>query len=161
MSDNRIKLCSQLIEQANSFDTAGDHQKADQLTKIAKQLSNKEISTREALNFGRMLGGLTGGLAGAALAPMFGRQRGGLEYALGVLRLKRPEYYNSFKAQLDQIKTAENQITQTLQPKKDLLAKQMQEVIQFGIIKTQPPTTPPPAAPAPVPAPAPAATSTK
>jgi hypothetical protein len=142
MSDNRIKLCSQLIDEANNYDTNGDHKKADQLTKIAKQLTNKEISTREAINFGRMFGGLTGGLAGAALAPMFSRQRGGLDYALGVLRTKRPEYFNSFKAQIDQIKAAENQLAQQLQPKKDLLAKQMQEVMQFGVIKTQPPSSP-------------------
>ena len=58
MSDKRIILCSQLIEQANSFDLKGDHNAADQFTKVARQLSNNEISIREALNFGRMLGGL-------------------------------------------------------------------------------------------------------
>lgn len=154
MSDNRIKLCSQLIEQANSFDTAGDHQKADQLTKIAKQLSNKEISTREALNFGRMLGGLTGGLAGAALAPMFARQKGGLEYSMQVLQKKYPQIYNQLLPEYQTIQATEKLI----QPKKDALANKVMQVIQSGSYVNTPPTVAPAATPPLASTPAPAAT---
>ena len=146
MSEKRIILCSQLIEQANSFDSKGEHETADQLTKVAKQLSNKEISVREALNFGRMLGGLTGGLAGAALAPMFARQKGGLEYSLNVLKTKRPEFYNQLFQEYQQIRQTEA----PLQQKKDALANKIMFVINKGLL----PNTAPVAAPAPAPTPA-------
>lgn len=156
MSEKRIKLCSQLIEQANSFDTAGDHEKADQLTKIAKQLSNKEISTREAINFGRMLGGLTGGLAGAALAPMFARQRGGLEYAMQILQRKYPQLYTQLLPEYQSIQNAEK----LTQPRKDALANKIRQAVQSGsFVNAQPPVAP--TVPAPTPAPVPAATPAK
>jgi len=160
MSEKRIILCSQLIEQANSFDSNGDHEKADQLTKVAKQLSNKEISVREALNFGRMLGGLTGGLAGAALAPMFARQKGGLEYSMQVLQRKYPILYNQLLPEYQTILASEKLI----QPRKDALANKVMQAIQSGSLNS--PVANPAAAPAPAvvtagPAPAPAATAAR
>jgi len=161
MSEKRIILCSQLIEQANSFDSNGDHETADQLTKVAKQLSNKEISVREALNFGRMLGGLTGGLAGAALAPMFARQKGGLEYSMQVLQKKYPNLYNQLLPEYQTILASEKLI----QPRKDALANKVMQAIQSGSFVNTPVANPAavpaavPAAATPAPAPAPAATA--
>ena len=151
MSDKRIILCSQLIEQANSFDSKGDHNAADQFTKVARQLSNNEISIREALNFGRMLGGLTGGLAGAALAPMFSRQKGGLQYSMQVLQRKYPQLYTQLLPEFQALQTAEKLI----QPRKDALANKVMQAIQSGSFVNPPAATPPPVAPAPAPTPAP------
>ena len=144
MSEKRIILCSQLIEQANSFDSKGDHNTADQFTKVAKKLSNNEISIREALNFGRMLGGLTGGLAGAALAPMFSRQKGGLQYSMQVLQRKYPQLYNQLLPEYLALQNAEKLI----QPKKDALANKVMQAIQSGSFVNSPAATPAPAAPA-------------
>lgn len=160
MSEKRIILCSQLIEQANSFDSKGDHNTADQFTKVAKKLSNNEISIREALNFGRMLGGLTGGLAGAALAPMFSRQKGGLQYSMQVLQRKYPQLYNQLLPEYLALQNAEKLI----QPKKDALANKVMQAIQSGSFVNSPAATPAPAAPAtlaPVVTPAPGAIPVK
>jgi len=160
MSEKRIILCSQLIEQANSFDSKGDHDTADQFTKVAKKLSNNEISIREALNFGRMLGGLTGGLAGAALAPIFSRQKGGLQYSMQVLQRKYPNLYNQLLPEYQALQTAEKLI----QPRKDALANKVMQAIQSGSFVNSPAATPAPVAPAtpaPVATPAPAATPVK
>ena len=151
MSEKRIILCSQLIEQANSFDSNGDHEKADQLTKVAKQLSSNQISIREALNFGRMFGGLTGGLAGAALAPMFARQKGGLQYSMQVLQKKYPQLYNQLLPEYQALQNSEKLI----QPKKDALANKVMQAIQSGSFVNPSAATPPPVAPAPAPTPAP------
>ena len=151
MSEKRIILCSQLIEQANSFDSKGDHNTADQFTKVAKKLSNNEISIREALNFGRMLGGLTGGLAGAALAPMFSRQKGGLQYSMQVLQRKYPQLYNQLLPEYQALQNAEKLI----QPKKDALANKVMQAIQSGSFVNTPPAPTPAPAPAPTPTPAP------
>ena len=150
MSEKRIILCSQLIEQANSFDSKGDHNTADQFTKVAKKLSNNEISIREALNFGRMLGGLTGGLAGAALAPMFSRQKGGLQYSMQVLQRKYPQLYNQLLPEYQALQNAEKLI----QPRKDALANKVMQAIQSGSFVNSPAATPAPAATASAPAPA-------
>ena len=160
MSEKRIILCSQLIEQANSFDSKGDHNTADQFTKVAKKLSNNEISIREALNFGRMLGGLTGGLAGAALAPMFSRQKGGLQYSMQVLQRKYPNLYTQLLPEYQALQTAEKLI----QPRKDALANKVMQAIQSGSFVNSPAATPAPAAPAtpaPVVTPAPIVTPVK
>ena len=160
MSEKRIILCSQLIEQANSFDSKGDHNTADQFTKVAKKLSNNEISIREALNFGRMLGGLTGGLAGAALAPMFSRQKGGLQYSMQVLQRKYPNLYTQLLPEYQALQTAEKLI----QPRKDALANKVMQAIQSGSFVNSPAATPAPVAPAtpaPVVTPAPGATPVK
>lgn len=151
MSEKRIILCSQLIEQANSFDSNGDHEKADQFTKVAKQLSSNQISIREALNFGRMFGGLTGGMAGAALAPMFARQKGGLQYSMQILQKKYPQLYNQLLPEYQALQNAEKLI----QPKKDALANKVMQAIQSGSFVNTPPTPAPAPAPAPTPTPPP------
>jgi len=153
MSEKRIILCSQLIEQANSFDSKGEHETADQLTKVAKQLSYNEISVREALNFGKILGNGMFGLAGAALAPMFARQKGGMEYSMQVLQRKYPNLYTQLLPEYQALQTAEKLI----QPRKDALANKVMQAIQSGSFVNSPAATPAPAAPA-TPAPAPTPT---
>jgi len=152
MSEKRIILCSQLIEQANSFDSKGEHETADQLTKVAKQLSYNEISVREALNFGKILGNGMFGLAGSALAPMFARQKGGMEYALNVLKTKNPTAYNNLFTKFQAIK----QVDITQQQSKINLANEIKAAFQ-----TNQPVPAPVATPAPVVTPAPAAAPVK
>jgi hypothetical protein len=52
--DKRVVVCSELTEKANYFDSIGEYDLANEFTKVAKNLSDKEITIREALNFGKM-----------------------------------------------------------------------------------------------------------
>ena len=52
--DIRIVVCNDLTEKANYFDSIGEYDVANDLTKVAEKLTNNKISIREAFNFGRM-----------------------------------------------------------------------------------------------------------
>lgn len=52
--DKRVVVCNDLTEKANYFDSIGEYDVANDLTKVAEKLSNNKITVREAINFGKL-----------------------------------------------------------------------------------------------------------
>ena len=52
--DKRVIVCNDLTEKANYFDSIGEYDVANDLTKVAEKLSNNKITVREAINFGKL-----------------------------------------------------------------------------------------------------------
>lgn len=52
--DKRVVVCSELTKQADYFDSIGEYDIANEFTKVAKNLADREITVKEAINFGKL-----------------------------------------------------------------------------------------------------------
>lgn len=130
--NRRLKLCSNLVEEANILDNLGEYELANELTKVANKLSNNEISLREANLFRglsrglgnlikspKQLGGLmAGGLVGGALANQFGRRKQNLPSMLN--SVKDPNVRAQLQQKVQAYQQQQQALTKTYQ---DLMAE--------------------------------------
>ena len=88
----RTILCQKIVEAANNFDSQGDHEAVDNLTKLANKLAAKEMKVVEAFNlfrpFQNMLQSPVQMLTGANKSGP-----GSLEMMLKFVQKRNPQAY--------------------------------------------------------------------